>query len=295
MLRVASRGWGIAGLAAALLAAVSILAATAPDAGGAKKKRSTAPSLYVLNAGAGELDRTSGGKRGFELVLGDPGDVTVFTDRPARRAGQQKLGSFVRQWNGLGFRQDPPNAAMVIADAPDANDVLVVELAKPRLGAGGELTFRAKVVKGSATGALRKFRKRADPRVADQFGQVSLFIDPSAVAVGLIFSVLNAPPNDVFVLALNNGTFAHNDTIPTSSSVTGPALTNFTATTLLFGPSGTSPVNGSLQSGANLLAGAKSVRGTVESLPAGASASLQVVGTGQTAQLSLGSFSVPIN
>jgi hypothetical protein len=291
------RGWGIAVLAAGLLAAASILAVTAPDAGGAKKKGSAAPSLYVLNAGAGELDRTSGGgKREFELVLSDPDDVTVFTDRPARRAGQQKLRSFVRQWNGLGFRQDPPNAALVIADAPDANDVLVVELSNPQLRAGGEtVAFRAEVLKGSATGALSKFRKRADPRVADEFGRVSLFVDPSGVAVGLIFTVLNAPPNDVILVALSNGTFAHNNTVPTSSSVTGPALTNFTATTLFFGPSGTAPVNGTLQSGANLLSGAQSVRGTVENLPTGASISLKLADADQPVPLTLGPFSVPIN
>ena len=46
--------------------------------------------------------------------------------------------------------------------------VLVVELAKPRLGPGGQtLAFRVKVLRGSPADLLREFAKRADRRVAD--------------------------------------------------------------------------------------------------------------------------------
>ena len=84
-----------------------------------------------------------------------------------------------------------PNAAVVLADAPSSRDVLVVELSRPRLGAGGRtLAFRAEVLRGNPRGRLRGFARSADRRIAARFGRVSLFIDPGGQEVSLRFSVL---------------------------------------------------------------------------------------------------------
>jgi hypothetical protein len=64
--------------------------------------------------------------------------------------------------------------------------VLVVELSRPRLSAGGRrLSFRAVALRGNPGGLLREFRRRADRRVGSRFGRVSLFVDPGTQKVRL--------------------------------------------------------------------------------------------------------------
>jgi hypothetical protein len=282
------------------LAALALVAAIAVVAGGSiasgAKKKGQAANLYVMTAARGELQIKGKGVTG--LTLFDPhGDVTAFTDRPARRAGHQKLGSFVRSWNRLGFREVPPNAALVIAEAPSSRDVLVVELSKPRLGPRGDsVSFRAQLVKGSATDALSRFRKRGDRRVADEFGELSLFIDPSGESVSLNFELSNIPPEQPFVVGFTNTVLAHG-TFATRMRSNGPVDGIFNLNGLVVAASGSVAVSASAQSGAEVAAGASRVTGTVESLPTGSSATLQVSddsGTGPAVPLALGRFSVPI-
>ena len=167
-----------------------------------------ASELFVLRAAGGLLERVPGRSRVFELVLRRPArNATMFTDRPARRAGEWPLRRLVRDWGRLGFGVVPPNAALVLADAPSNRDVQVVELARPRLGPGGRtLAFRVKVLRGSPRGPLREFARRADRRVADGFGRVSLFIDGSGQEVGLSFSLSGIPSGDIVLISFSNAT-----------------------------------------------------------------------------------------
>jgi hypothetical protein len=58
--------------------------------------------------------------------------------------------------------------------------VVVVTLRRPKLLAGGHaVRFRARRIK-AAEGALARFDKRADPRVARRFTGASLFVDDAA-------------------------------------------------------------------------------------------------------------------
>ena len=272
--------------AAGALAFAATPASAAPEA---------AEDLYVLNAGSGELDRAGKSKRVFRLLLTDPaGDVTVFTDRPVRRAGHRKLGGFVRDWNRLGFRADPPNAALVIADAPNSRDVLVLTLSKPRLRADG-VAFRTKVVRGSATDALRRFRGRVDGRVADRFGQVSLFVDPGSEAVDLTFTLKNLPPSAFFLVSFNNALLAHGS-FPTEVQADGPAGAFLDLNALTFTAAGPNTTNATIASGANVDAGASSLTGQVQSFPQGASGDIQVSSSAgqRTVPLAAGRLSVPL-
>jgi hypothetical protein len=113
-----------------------------------------------------------------------------------------KVSAFVRKWERLGFEEEPPNAALVIADAPNSRDVLVVELSNPKLRRHGGLAFRAEVLKGSSTGALDRFGDRADKRVAARFGQMSLFIDPAGTEYNVNFD-LRGVANNFTDLRLN--------------------------------------------------------------------------------------------
>jgi hypothetical protein len=95
----------------------------------------------------------------------------------------------VRSWDNLGFRSDPPNAALVRDDAPSSADAFVFELPQPALGPGGRtLTFHARALGRRPTGILARLARGADHARAGGFGRGSLFIDGFGQGAQLIFS-----------------------------------------------------------------------------------------------------------
>jgi hypothetical protein len=261
-------------LVAAILAAA--FWATPPEALAAKEQGNPG-SLFVMSAKSGRLDRVAGKGRTFRLVLGDPqGDVTSFTDRPGRKAGHMKVGSFIRRWNRLGFGDVPPNAAIVISKAPSSHDVLVVELSKPNLLPGDAVAFRARVLKGSATGALSRFRKQADKRVAASFGEFSLFIDPSGQPNGAQFNLRGIPDTGGF--AVN---FFHASLNPGSSiRTTGPTdlfkySYGFRIQPRRLSAAPGTPIDADVSVFVDIDPGEKSIRGQTD-LPVGASGTVNV-------------------
>jgi hypothetical protein len=290
-------------VALTLMVALVVPAADARAQVGAQPAQAPAAGdLFVLTAAGGKLERVRGRKRLFRLVLRRPAhDVTGFTDRPARRTGQQPLARLVRSWARLGFAQVHPNAAVVLADAPSNRDVVVVELSRPRLGAGGRtLAFRAEALRGNPRGRLRGFARSADRRVAARFGRVSLFIDPGGQEVGLRFFFSSIPPGGVVSIAFvdNNGSptaqidlggdlFLNAD--GPSSFIASPVAFNLTST-------GNSPLNGSVQIAISVDAGAKCAPGTAIFRPAGGpSATVRVTQTGQTFPVTTGRFCIPFS
>jgi hypothetical protein len=286
------------------LALALVLALLVPAAGAsapAQPRPFQAPAagdLFVLTAASGTLERAAGPSPAFELVLRRPArDVTMFTDRPARRAGEQPLGSFVRRWGRLGFADVPPNAALVLADAPSNRDVLIVELSRPRIGAdGGRLAFRAEVLTGNPRGLLREFAKRADRRVPDRFGRVSLFVDPSGQSVGLSFTLSNVPSADAASMFFDNGQVDTSTDSRYSLNATTDAPASFVvgANSFVLGGNANSPVNARVQIGLNVLATAKSVSGTAV-IPAGTTATVTVASTNKTFPVTNGRLSIPLS
>jgi hypothetical protein len=286
------------------LALALALALVVPAAGAsaqAQPRPFQAPAagdLFVLTAASGTLESVPGRSRAFELVLRRPArDVTMFTDRPARRAGEQRLGRFVARWGGLGFGEVPPNAALVLADAPSDRDVLVVELSRPRLGAGGRtLAFRATALRGSPRGLLREYAKKADRRVADRFGRVSLYIDPSGQEVGLRFTLSNVPSTDLVTIFFTNGQVDTTTDAALPTSATTDAAASFLVGANSFVLSGveSSAVNAQVQIGLGVVAAAKSVTGTA-TLPAGTTATVTVASTSKTFPVTNGRLSIPLS
>jgi hypothetical protein len=281
----------------ALVAGFALLVAAAPAsaaAGSAPIQAPVAGDLFVITAGGGKLERVPGRSRVFELVLRRPArDVTMFTDRPARQAGERPLGRFVRGWARLGFGRVPPNAALVVADAPSDRDVLALELSRPRLGAGGRtLAFRVEVLRGSPRGVLREFGRKADRRLADRFGRVSLFIDPSGQTVALTFA-FSVPANSVAAITFDNA-----EIDPADVDVVGQPDSGSFSFGLGSNSISVTPVT---NLGAGVLVGvtlevaaaAQSVTGTAN-IPAGADVSVLVASTGKNFDLANGSFSIPL-
>ena len=135
-----------------------------------------------------------------------PAGRSWFTDRPARGAGTEPPGRFVRRWRQRGFVDDPPNAALEVVGAPRGRDVMVLELSAPRrVGADG-IGFRARRISGPSTPALARFARRADHRVARTFGGASLFVDPSSPnIVDVEFEVQGLPANGVLNIGFSGG------------------------------------------------------------------------------------------
>ena len=288
---------GMRKLAAAVLASLITVAAAGPA--GAQnlhnpKRIPGVGELFVLRANAGELERVRA--RVFELVLRRPSSVvTAFSDRPARLTREQRLRSFVRSWSSLGFRADPPNAALSIAGAPNARDVLVLEISRPRLGTGGRtLRFRAQPLAGEPKGRLRRFAKRSD-RVGERtFGPASLFVDPSEQEVVADFGFTGLPGGSLAVVDLSNALvdMSADATAPLNVHSNGPADALVAYNTLVAAPGGTGPVDMDIALTMSMQAGATRLEGDL-TLPAGATASV-TLGPGTVVPLSGGDFSVPL-
>jgi hypothetical protein len=288
----------------ALALMLALLVATADAQAQVGARAAPAPAagdLFVLTAAGGKIERVRGRNRVFRLVLRRPdSDVTGFTDRPTRGTGQQPLAGFVRSWQRLGFGEDPPNAAVVLANAPSNRDVLVVELSRPRLGAGGRtLAFRAVVLRGNPTGGLRSFARRADRRLAARFGRASLFIDASGQEVGLVFGFSNIPAPSGFVSI----EFLDSNGRPTAQVDLGADLflntdgaNNFIAGSSGFTvtATGSSPLNGSAQVTVNVGAGEDCVSGRAF-IPSGASAEVRVMETGRRFPVTTGQLCIPFD
>jgi hypothetical protein len=155
------------------------LAYAGEDRSGARTSAVGGNDLFVRTADGGALQRVAGRKRTFRLTLkGLGGPVTVFTDRPQRKAGSESTAQFVRRWRSRGFSASPPNAALVLARGSRRQDVKVFEISNPRLRKG-VLSFTARDLGRKSTKALAGFGKRADKALPRRFTRASLFIDPS--------------------------------------------------------------------------------------------------------------------
>lgn len=132
--------------------------------------------LMVQEARSGTLrEGSEPGK--YTLKLRDPSRfVTVFTDRPQRRAWRVEARRFVESWSAYGFEKDPPNVALEAPDADPSRDLMIVELSDPRFDNSGTLTYTAREgSKQKAGGAA--FQRPTDSLNAASFERPSLFID----------------------------------------------------------------------------------------------------------------------
>lgn len=164
-----------AGLAAAGLTAPVAQAAPSPQ-----PSADRADELFALSAERGTLRPVRGRSGVFTLALKDPGRVVGFTDRPERRAASLSLRSFLSRWRSYGFVTVAPNAALEIQNARGSADVFVFSMRRPRYSRKARtVVFEVVHDRGQdLTGAsLAQFERRADERIPQRFGRVSLFID----------------------------------------------------------------------------------------------------------------------
>lgn len=150
---------------------------------GSENPPDTLQYLFVQSADSGSFVPSKDEEDIYILTLNGTEPVTTFfSDRPYRLSGYITTSDFIASWDDTsddGFLKDPPNAAIQIAGAPAAADVVIVEL----LGAlydqnAGTLKYRTKIVR-KTNDSIELFHSRGDAAesIPENFGQVSLFID----------------------------------------------------------------------------------------------------------------------
>lgn len=209
-------------LPALVLTIVAVLAA-APTAA------SASGLLFAQGVRSGEL--RGDGKGGYVLSVRPSGRTTAFTDRPARRVSSIDPRSLVRRWASYGFADNPPNAALVVDDAPRNANVFALTLRRPRVLSGGRLAFDARPLRGEA-GALADQLRGADRLRATRFAAGSLFVDDAGLpsSVPLQFAIEIDNQNNAsslrFGLTLKGATFAQAGGAPIITAFPGtPFLT----------------------------------------------------------------------
>jgi hypothetical protein len=140
----------------------------------------TTSLLYVQTAERGTVAGADSGTLSVTLESVAPRTI-FFSDRPDRIAGSMDTGAFA-SLDTLFAPDDPPNAAIVISNAEDADeDVLIVTLANPRFDAAtGTFTYDATAI-DDLTEGLRGWEQDRDGSLPPSFGHVVLFVDSTAV------------------------------------------------------------------------------------------------------------------
>ena len=177
---VAHPRWGLRAPALAVLGLVAVAAtACAPASAGERpaQKPQDIGLLFAATADGGTMEAVEGTSR-FELTLNKvTPQVVWFSDRPARQSGHIPVGELVESWEGYGFVEDPPNAALAVVGADDSQDTVVVELGSPELDEQQNTVRFAAEVLDEATGNLSHLASDLDQSVEGTFGPATLFID----------------------------------------------------------------------------------------------------------------------
>jgi hypothetical protein len=174
------------------LVVAGLLLGTASATGAAKGDGSLAglppqgSLLFVLDGKEGTLVHPQKGSRSdrYSLTLRALSASTIwFADRPRRDAGRLATKGFFAGWGRLGFRSDPPNAALVVK-ADGRSHSMAVELKLRRYDADRHLARFDVRALGSLGGGLRHLNGALERRLPRSFRSPSLFIDSSDYEVG---------------------------------------------------------------------------------------------------------------
>jgi hypothetical protein len=140
----------------------------------------SAQFLFVQHASSGSLVKDGDS---YMLALNGVSESTIrFADRPYRYVDSISTGSFVEQWS-LGndsFKDDPPNAALVLNESDGRQKTVIVELLNPIFDEEMQsLTYEVVAVGESDEFTVFEHDGSVDREgdVTMEFGQATLVID----------------------------------------------------------------------------------------------------------------------
>lgn len=140
--------------------------------------------LFVQQGQGGSLVKGTNGTMTLTLTGVRP-ETVYFSDTPNRISGEISTGLFTSSslWNAT----SSPNAALMLAGAPAANDTVILTLSDPQYNrTSATLQYSAVAVPDYQGEGLLAFRTFADPGVPEHFDQAMLFIDNAQIPVSSI-------------------------------------------------------------------------------------------------------------
>ncbi|MBJ7332464.1 MAG: hypothetical protein JHC95_21390 [Solirubrobacteraceae bacterium] len=161
---------------------------------------SSGSTLFVQESSGGTLRKVA--KDRYVLTVDPRGDMTAFTDRPARRVWRLGTSTFLSRWSLYGFAKVPPNAVLALDDAPASRDTLAVTLLSARPLRGGQVAYTVAPMRGEP-GALAGYAKGADGLREGRLGPASLFVDNAGEAHTLYVATQSLSTGPGLVYTLN--------------------------------------------------------------------------------------------
>ncbi|MEA2025924.1 MAG: hypothetical protein U9O18_04470 [Chloroflexota bacterium] len=138
---------------------------------------SSAMNIFLQEGASGSLVENDSGD--YTLTVSDVLPYTVyFADRPAKDSGFIPLDKFIDNFSWV--PEDPPNAAIILREEDDEQDIIVAELTAPTYDeAAGTLQYSIKVIDeyDARSDYLQQVQPHADASIPDTFGSVILVID----------------------------------------------------------------------------------------------------------------------
>jgi hypothetical protein len=129
--------------------------------------------LAIQHAPSGSINEIN--STTYMLELNDISDkTTLFSERPNRIFTSMNTPDFVNNWRTGpdSFTIDPPNAALIVINDVEEDDMVVVELLNPAYDTGtNTLRYEATALKGTSID------------IPSEFGQAALVIDAFPTAV----------------------------------------------------------------------------------------------------------------
>lgn len=153
--------------------------------------------LFVQEGSAGSLVPGENGTMTLTLTGVRP-DTVYFSDTPNRVSGGIDTRVFTSSslWNST----SAPNAALMLANAPVANDSVILTLSNPVYDkANATLQYTAVQVPNYTGKGLKAYEAFADPGIPEQFGQAMLFIDSAKIPVTAINATEDRDHPDIII------------------------------------------------------------------------------------------------
>ena len=133
--------------------------------------------LFIQSAQSGSISEVNATT--FTLELRDVSDKTIsFADRPDRIVSSVSTTNFIGNWSTGpdSFAVDPPNAALVLDDEEQGQDIAVIELYNPEYDSGAN-TLKYDISAENATSASATATTTTSLNLPSEFGQSTLVID----------------------------------------------------------------------------------------------------------------------
>jgi hypothetical protein len=159
---------------AAAAAATANANATATGSSNNNNNMTGAKFLFIQSAQSGSISEVNATTSTLELR--DVSDKTIsFSDRPDRIVSSVNTTNFIGNWSTGpdSFASDPPNAALVLDDEEQRQDIAVIELYNPEYDSAAN-TLKYDISAENATSASAT---TTSINLPSEFGQSTLVID----------------------------------------------------------------------------------------------------------------------